>query len=377
MTRLLALLAVVLTAGVVVTELVMHPNDTDRVEFYSIYGVTAVVTVGLFRLGSVVSARSRSLATAIGGAGIGSVVVVGTTVALASQRMILADHDRLLVLVAAGLGMGLGVALALAVAGSVTGDLARLRAAADRVGRGELSARAGVARRDEVGDAATAFDRMATQLETSEEERRVLLASISHDLRTPLASLRAAIEALEDGLAPDPIGYLRGMGRDVEHLGRLVDDLFLLARLEAGRYQLFPEPVDLAELGDEAVEALTPLAVARGVKLVSLAAGAAPVVVDPWAIGRVLRNLLDNAIRYTPAGASVTIEIGSDGFAVVDEGPGFPPGLPAFDLFSRGDPARGGEHAGLGLAVARAIIEAHGGTIGIGGGPGGRVVVRL
>lgn len=137
--------------------------------------------------------------------------------------------------------------------------------------------------------------------------------------------------------------------------------------------------MDLAELGDEAVEALTPLAARRRIRLTARATGAVPAQVDPAAMGRVLRNLLHNAIRHSPDGAEVVLEVEPGGFRVVDEGEGFPDEFRprAFDRFSRADAARSGDGAGLGLAIARGIVEAHGGTIHIEDGPGGRVAVRL
>ena len=129
-------------------------------------------------------------------------------------------------------------------------------------------------RADELGHVARALDELTARLDTLEreragyeEERTAMLSSVGHDLRTPLAALRVAVEALADGVAPDPDRYLRSMRRDVEALSALVDDFFLLARIESGRLDLDPVAVDLAELADEAVEALAPVAAASGVTL--------------------------------------------------------------------------------------------------------------
>jgi signal transduction histidine kinase len=217
-----------------------------------------------------------------------------------------------------------------------------------------------------------------------EEERRTLLSIVSHELRTQLAELRATLESLVDGVAPDPDRYLRSMQRDVDALAALVDDLFLLTRLEAGRVELHPEPVDLAELADEAVESLAPVASARGVTLRLHAGGPVPARGNATALGRVIRNLLDNALRHAPSGSTVDVTVRADGpptVRVVDEGPGFPPGFGerAFERFSRAEPSRaratGG--AGLGLAIARGLVEAHGGRIWIEDPPGGRVAFEL
>jgi signal transduction histidine kinase len=180
-------------------------------------------------------------------------------------------------------------------------------------------------------------------------------------------------------VAPDPQAYLRGLALDLEHLRHLVDDLFLLARIESGRLDLVD--VDMAELADEAVEAVTPVAALRRVGLAVDSPGQVAVQGDPAALGRVLRNLLANAIRHSPESGEVRLLVernGSDAITtVVDEGPGFPSemGNSVFDRFVRADDSRNRESGGtgLGLAIAKSIVEAHGGNITIEPGPGGRV----
>jgi signal transduction histidine kinase len=283
------------------------------------------------------------------------------------------------------------VAFAVSVSGDLTRDLEATAAAARRVQAGDLSARTGVVRADEVGTVAETFDRMAADLEQRDAERRSheaarrqFLAAIGHDLRTPLASLRAAIEALEDGLAPDPDRYLHSMDRDVAVLSSLVDDLFLLSRLEEGSVEMERGPIDITELADEAIEMLTPVAVSAEVQLELVAGQRVVAMGGSEAVSRVLRNLLDNAIRFAPSGSAVTVEVlGEDGaeVRVVDDGPGFDPAFvgEAFERFSRGDPSRerstGG--SGLGLAIARGFVEALDGSIWAEPGPGGCVGFRL
>ena len=174
------------------------------------------------------------------------------------------------------------------------------------------------------------------------------------------------------------------MRRDVEALSALVDDFFLLARIESGRFDLYPVAVDLTEIADEAVEALAPVAAASGVTLALAATARVRVQGNPTALGRVIRNLIDNAVRHAPSGSEVRVEVSADGkpsVTVVDEGPGFPAGFSteAFERFTRADASRtrttGG--AGLGLAIARGLIEAHGGRIWIEEPPGGRVAFEL
>ena len=174
------------------------------------------------------------------------------------------------------------------------------------------------------------------------------------------------------------------MASDVSVLSRLVDDLFLLAQIKSSRLTLERARIDLAEIADEAVEALAPTAAARGVEMQTVTEGAVLVIGDRVALGRVLRNLLDNAVRHTPAGTTVRVEVSahpSPSVRVVDEGDGFHPSFvgDAFHSFARRDASRsrhtGG--AGLGLTIAQGLIDAHGGSITIEPPPGGRVRVDL
>jgi signal transduction histidine kinase len=212
-----------------------------------------------------------------------------------------------------------------------------------------------------------------------------MLSSISHDLRTPLAALRAAVEAIRDGVAPDPEMYLTGMERQVRALASLVDDLQLHTRLVSGTLTLNRTRLDLTELADEAMETLRPLAESCGVKLLLEASARVTIDADGSQLARVIRNLLDNAIRHAPPGSVVLIQVEQDGddalLAVIDQGHGFPAEFRerAFDPFTRADEARNKETgtAGLGLSIARGIVTAHHGTVGLGDGPGGVVVIRL
>ena len=270
-------------------------------------------------------------------------------------------------------------------------DVRSLEATVRLIEGGDRSVRTDIARADELGHVAHALDELTARLDTLERERAgyeaertAMMSSVGHDLRTPLAALRVAVEALADGIAPDPDRYLRSMRRDVEALSALVDDFFLLARIESGRLELHPVTVDLTEIADEAVEALTPVATACGVTLALAATTRVRVQGNPTALGRVIRNLVDNAVRHAPAGSEVRVEVSADGqpsVTVVDEGPGFPADFSAeaFERFTRADASRnrntGG--AGLGLAIARGLVEAHGGRIWIEGPPGGRVAFEL
>jgi two-component system, OmpR family, sensor histidine kinase BaeS len=376
-------LALILVVAIVllVAELVMDVTPADRRLLYLIFGVMAVATFLAAVVSLRLATRFHSLRTSLIVIAYAAVVVTGAAVAVAAVTMFIEPHDLTLVLVAIGLGVGLGSVIAGAVARPLTADLEAISRTAERVGAGDLSARTGVSRSDELGRAAAALDETIATLEASEIERRHLLSAIGHDLRTPMGSMQAAVEALQDGVAPDPQAYLRGLALDLEHLRHLIDDLFLLARIESGRLDLSSVSVDMAELADEAVEAVTPAAALRRVALAVDSPGHVAVQGDPAALGRVLRNLLANAIRHSPESGKVRLLLEQNGSyavtTVVDEGPGFPTemGNSVFERFVRADDSRSRESggAGLGLAIAKGIVEAHGGTITIEPGPGGRV----
>lgn len=381
MKRTLWALGVVLGAGLLVAELAMDLTAPDRRQLYLVFALMAVATFAAAAFSLRMAARLSSLRTSLTLVAFAAVAVTGVVVAVAALTMFIEPHDLTLVMVALLLGVGLGGVVAGAVARPLTDDLVAISRTAEQVGQGDLGARTGVVRTDELGKAATALDEMIEKLELSEEERNNLLSAIGHDLRTPLGSMQAAVEALQDEVAPDPSAYLRGISHDLEHLRHLVDDLTLLTRIDTGRLDLLPTGVDLAELADEAVEAVTPAAAIRHVRLRVEGPGHVGVTGDPAALSRVFRNLLANAIRHSPESGEVRIILTQDGLhaetAVVDQGAGFPDHLRlrAFERFVRADDSRNRESggSGLGLAIAKGIVEAHGGTISIEDGPGGRV----
>lgn len=306
-------------------------------------------------------------------------------IAIAAQSMFINDQDQRMlmwVLVPAVLGAAV---VAMLMARPVARDASRICDAAMRVADGDLSARTGVVRSDELGEAAAMFDKMVDRLDAVEKERAVMLSSISHDLRTPLAALRASVEAIRDGVAPDPDAYLSGMERQIRALASLVDDLQLHSRIVSGTIGMTRTRLDLTELADEAMETLRPLAESRRVTLLLEADRRVTVDADASQLARVMRNLLENAIRHAPDESVVIVEIGSSAqqatLRVSDEGSGFPPDFRerAFEPFTRADPARDLRTgtAGLGLSIARGIVSAHGGTIGVADGPGGVVEVAL
>ncbi|MBL1066829.1 HAMP domain-containing histidine kinase [Streptomyces sp. 7-21] len=211
-----------------------------------------------------------------------------------------------------------------------------------------------------------------------ESSRRELVAWISHDLRSPLAGLRAMAEALEDGIAEDPARYHQQIRSEVERLSTMVGDLFELSRIQAGALALTPSRMSVYDLISDAIAGADPLARQRGVRLADAGVESVPVEVDGKEMSRVLANLLVNAIRHTPADGTVAVAAtrreDSVVLSVTDGCGGIPEGdLPrVFDTGWRGTDARTPPSgAGLGLAIVRGIVEAHEGRTGVRNVPGG------
>lgn len=207
-----------------------------------------------------------------------------------------------------------------------------------------------------------------------ERSRRELVAWVSHDLRTPLAAIRATAEAIEDGVAADPQAYLRRMLQEVDRLGVLVDDLFELSRIQAGALTLVPASVDLAELAHGAVDAVAPAALRREVRLELAPLRRTPVHADPGTLTRALSNLVVNAVHYSPAGTTVLVDVVTrEGTVVVgvedscggigtdDVARLFEPGWRGSRSRTPGSDAGGG----LGLAIARGLARANGGEVAV------------
>jgi signal transduction histidine kinase len=230
-----------------------------------------------------------------------------------------------------------------------------------------------------------------SQAATLERSRRELVAWVSHDLRTPLAGIRAMVEALEDGVVDDPetvARYHRTMRREADRLAGLVNDLFELSRIQAGSLSLTYESVPLEDLVADAISGAAAAAAAKGIEVRSRVRQPSTVELSTPEMARVVCNLLDNAIRHTAAGGTVIVDAGLDDNAtsavvsVLDACGGIPEhdlDL-VFEMAYRGDAARspGDGGGGLGLAVARGLVEAHHGEISVQNeGPGCRFVVRL
>jgi signal transduction histidine kinase len=270
------------------------------------------------------------------------------------------------------LAAGIALVLARWLARGMTQPLRDMAAAARRMETGDYSARVQTRSRDEVGQLATAFNRMSAELENLERSRRDLVANVSHELKTPIAAIRAHLENLLDGVErPDP-NTLQVMLAQTERLSRLIEQLLELSRLESGELPLRREETPLAPLVSQVLSEIDVARSDRGVDVRSDLPEDLPTIdADPERVHQVLFNLLDNAVRFTPPGGEVTVSAhrhdGSVEVSVSDTGVGISPEhLPRlFERFYRADPARSREDGGtgIGLAIARSVVEAHGGHI--------------
>jgi two-component system, OmpR family, sensor histidine kinase BaeS len=253
--------------------------------------------------------------------------------------------------------------------------------AADRVAGGDYSARVPVRGSGEVGRLARSFNQMTQRLEANEAQRRSLLADVAHELRTPLSVIRGNVEGMLDGVYPADETHLGPILEETAVMARLLDDLQTLSTAEAGVLRLHRERVDPAVLAQDAAAAFRARAERAGVRLDwRPEAGVPELDVDPLRIGEVLANLLANAIRHTPRGGSVQVVVepapAGVAFVVADTGSGIDPrDLPhVFDRFVKSADSGG---AGLGLAIARSLVEAHGGRISAESAPGRGTIMRF
>jgi signal transduction histidine kinase len=306
-----------------------------------------------------------------------------------ARLMFASEHDLLLASVLLVFAGGMAMALGYFLSSTMTDRIHLLQKAAGKLAQGNLETRVAVAGRDEVATLARSFNQMAAQLQAADEKQRELerlrtdlIAWVSHDLQTPLASIRAILEALYDGIVEEPETvkrYLNTAQRDVRSLSALIDDLFQMAQLDAGGIPLEKTASSLADLISDTLESFSELASRQDITLKGSAeANVDPVLMDTQRIGRVLNNLIGNALRHTPAKGAVEVRACRAGMGVevtvCDTGEGIrAEDMPnVFESFYRGEKSRsratGG--AGLGLAIARGIVRAHGGEIWVESQPG-------
>jgi signal transduction histidine kinase len=363
--------------------LVMFPplNELGLMALY--LGITALVSalVGYvaYRFGWINYSPTLRW-TLLGGYALASILTF-FNVWFSAQMMFASEHDLLLAIVLLIFAGGMAMVLGYFLSTTVTDRIHELQDAAEKLSKGDLKTRVPINGRDEVSMLAGSFNQMAEQLQAADKKqrdldnmRRDLIAWVSHDLQTPLASMRAILEAVTDGVVEDPETvkrYLHTAQRDVRNLSALIDDLFQMAQLDAGGFPLSRDVSSLSDLVSDTLESFTELAKQQDIILEgNVDPDVDPVHMDTQAVGRVLNNLISNALRHTNKGrVSVWVRRTTQGAEVTvsdtGEGIGAENLRLIFERFYRGEKSRnrGTGGAGLGLAIARGIVRAHGGDI--------------
>jgi two-component system sensor histidine kinase BaeS len=307
------------------------------------------------------------------------ILVVGSLIALVAWLvggLIGAGGLGLLVAVAVLVLLLIGVRL-MRGAGTPVADLIE---GAGRIEAGEIGTQVPERGPSEVRSLARAFNAMSVRLAANEEARRTLLADVSHELRTPLTVMQGTLEGILDGVYPADEPHLRPVLDETRVLSRLIDDLRTLSLSEAGALRLHREPTDLRALIEDVAASHRATAEEAGVRLDVEVGEIAPISIDPARIRQVLANLVANALRFTPGGGRVLVDASdADGAVTIrvsDTGSGMEPDdvEHAFDRFYR-SPGSGG--SGLGLPIARNLVEAHGGRIGLSSRPGRGTLVEV
>ena len=350
-------------------------------------GISAVAGYITYRLGWLEYSPALIWSLLLGN--ILSGVLTFFNVWLTAQLMFADQHDLLLATVLLVFATGIAIAIGYFFSSALIERILRLRHAAHSIAQGDFNARASVQGRDELADLARVFNDMAVKLQFAQQKqqevetlRRDLIAWISHDLQTPLTAIRAMVEALSDDVVEDKQTrnrYLMTIQREVSELSALIDDLFQMAQLDAGGLNLDINTASLSDLVSDTLESFTEIAHQRDIHLKGIVdSDVDPVRMDARRIGRVLSNLINNALRHTPPGGVIEISASRQtnqvNIIVSDTGQGIDKDdLPfVFDRFYRGEKSRsrltGG--AGLGLAIARGIVRAHGGDINVLSSPG-------
>jgi signal transduction histidine kinase len=362
-----------------------------------VVAVSAGIAVGVGLVAWVVLRRAARAPIAVHLVTIVVAAVASVTggVLVAAQAMYLSEHDaRIAITIAVTSGV-VAVVAALLVGSQISRSARMLRAAAEDLGNGIPVEVRPIA----VGEFRAVLEELAAsdarltaareQIAQQEVTRRDLVTRITHDLRVPLAGIRAQAEALQDGLARDPERYISQIAAQTDRVDAMVSDLFAVSQIDAGTLPLRRERVSLADVASDAASDLRPLAEAAGVELDVDVSDPGTVEADAGQLARAVANLLANALQHTPAGGGIRVEVGRDGDVVVlvveDDGPGFAAGEVdrVFEAGWRGDTARSPHRiditggAGLGLAIVRGIARAHGGEATAGNRVAGGACVAL
>ena len=388
-------LTLAIGAGLLLAQLLMSPPAGDMRTLAAYLTLSGATTMGFGWLALRLADRAVGLgvrAKTFIGAAIGSGVALLNVFIVAQLMFVNTAHDLRLLLALIGFAAVVTVFFSLWVASAIAGRLEVVASGIRALAGGDYATRVDVEGGDEVARLAADVNILAGRLRESEEqreeldrERRELTAAISHDLRTPLASVRAMVEALDDRVVDDPAEverYYRTIRREIDRLSRMITDLFELAQMDAGKLQLDRHPVALQEVAAEVVDAMEAQARKAGVTLALAVEGEPPELsLEGARIERVAANLVRNALEHTPAGGQVDVTVyAADGHValrVSDTGEGILEDEIGriWDRFYRVEKSRkrgptSADGAGLGLAIVRGIVELHGGSVEVASSPG-------
>lgn len=397
-------LSLAIGSGLLLAQLLMSPPAGDLRSLAAYLTLSGVVTLGAGWLALRVADRAVGLAIqtkAFLSVVIGSGVALLNVFIVAQLMFVSTSHDLKLLVALLVFSALVTTFFSLWVASTIVGRVATVAVAVRSLAAGDFGARVGVVGGDELAQLADDVNALAQRLQEAEQqrkalerERRELTTAISHDLRTPLASVRAMVEALHDHVVEDPAEIERYHGRirrEIERLSRMIDDLFELAQMDAGALRLDRQSVPLEEIAADVVDAMQAQARRNGVSLDLTVAGEPPQVsVDGARMERVIANLIRNALEHTSPGGRIDVNVVADEgwvrLRVSDTGDGIEEtDLPhVWDRFYRIEKSRergpkATDGAGLGLAIVRGIVEAHGGLVEVSSsaGRGAVFTVRL
>jgi signal transduction histidine kinase len=337
---------------------------------------TVVVPAGSYQLGANLTASqvSKGVPIQVNGATVGEAVSVGIPPQLDPRERVYLQRTTVSSVFAGLIAVIIALVLSVFLARSLTRPLRELTAATRAMARGELGQQVPVRSQDELGELASSFNQMSSDLARSNELRRQMTADIAHDLRTPLSVLSGYLEALRDGVLEPSAERFNAMFGEARHLQRLIDDLRILSLADAGELALTPTPIPPGLVLEQAVSSYGPHVAQQSVGLsLEVEPDLPKIEVDTDRMAQVFANLISNALRYTPAGGQIRLgarrQDGHILLQVQDSGSGISPeDIPhIFDRFYRGEGARQGDsgESGLGLAIAKSLIELNGGKIGV------------
>jgi signal transduction histidine kinase len=381
-------LGLAIGSGVLLVELMMSPPSDELRTLAGYLTLAGVVSAGLgwiaLRVAERVFGLTLRMRAFLNSTIVGAVALINVII-VAQLMFVSTDHDLKLLVAIVVFSAVVTAFFSIVAAATISGRVEQIAMAVKRLAGGEFSTRLDTSGSDEVTQLARDVNSLATRLQAAEDlraaidrERKELTTAVSHDLRTPLSSLRAMTEALSDGVVDDPSEvrrYYTTMRREIERLSRMIDDLFELSQLDAGALRLERRRVSLQEIAAEVVDAMQAAARLAGVELTLDIRGFPPEIeLDGARVERAVANLVRNALEHTPAGGRVSVSVSANNrhiaLTVADTGDGIDQNdLPhVWTRFYRAEKSRhrssgNGDGAGLGLAIVRGIVEAHGGSV--------------